>query len=198
MKISFLKSKIRSLRKYDLFKAIIDILLPDLMELGDYDPNMKYRKGDKVYYYNKMTNKSYILEAKENIQPSSTINLDQWSIVTGNSLPNSNLIKKLQINNNNNLMYEGSVLNNVHVSIEEPSMNERDLWFSLTKQDIGDDGEDNPELPDPDAPQARENEVIIKNMIVQDDQPVDNNYLWGDLEEEEETLPEEEYTETPN
>ena len=198
MKISFLKSKIRSLRKYDLFKAIIDILLPDLMELGDYDPNMKYRKGDKVYYYNKMTNKSYILEAKENIQPSSTINLDQWSIVTGNSLPNSNLIKKLQINNNNNLMYEGSVLNNVHVSIEEPSMNERDLWFSMTKQDIGDDGEDNPELPDPDAPQARENEVIIKNMIVQDDQPVDNNYLWGDLEEEEETLPEEEYTETPN
>lgn len=170
MRISFLKSKIRSLRKYDLVKAIIDILLPDLVGLGDFDPDMLYRKGDRVYYYDDNVGRSKILEATEDIQPGE-LDLSKWTVVGGASLPNAEVLKKIEIDSNNNLKYEGAVLNNVHVSKDEPQMNEKDIWFELGTSDGG-------EVP------SRQTEVIIKNMVVQDNQPTDNNYLWGDIEEE--------------
>lgn len=174
MRASFLKSKIRSLRKFDLVKAIIDILLPDLVGIGDYNPNMFYRKGDRVYYYDEKVQRSKILEAKEDIPTGSAIDLNNWSVVGGASLPNSEILKKIEISTNNNLMYEGTVLNNVHVSKGEPVMNEHDLWFSLDASEDTDGG-----LP-PVA--TKQSEVIIKNMVVQDDQPTDNSYLWGDID----------------
>ena len=170
MKISFLKSKIRALRKYDLLKALIDILLPDIHDIGDYNPNMSYKKGDKVYYYDKSSDTSRIIEATEDITPTGNFNMDQWSVVSGgNGLPNANLIKKIKLNDNNNLMYEDSVLNNVHVSAEEPKMNEGDLWFGITESDIT-------------LPTTRETEVIIKNMVVQETEPANKNDLWGHTE----------------
>lgn len=181
MKISFLKSKIRSLRKYDLFKAIIDILLPDFQNIGDYNPNLSYRKGDRVYYYNDSDNTSKIIEALVDITPTGKINLHQWSTVSGNSLPNSNLLKKLSANDNNSLMYEGTTLNNVHVSVEEPKMNEKDIWFGLTKRvSVDDDNGDSDE--EEEVPSTREGVLIIKNMVVQDEQPTDNTNIWGDIE----------------
>lgn len=170
MRASFLKSKIRSLRKYDLIKAVIDILLPDFVGLGDYDPRMVYRKGDKVYYYDENEGRSKILEAMSDITPGSGIDLSKWTVVGGSSLPNSELLKKFELNTNNNLMYEGVILNNVHVSRDEPQMNEMDIWFGIGTS------------TDDEGPSACENEVVIKNMVVQDNQPVDNNYLWGDIE----------------
>lgn len=171
MKVSFLKSKIRALRKYDLLKALIDILLPEIHDIGDYNPNMSYKKGDKVYYYDKYNDKSYIIEATEDITATGSLNLNQWSVVSGgNSLPNANLVKKLTINTNNNLMYEDSILNNVHVSAEQPKMNERDLWFSITQTDNS-------------TPSTGETGVIIKNMVVQDTEPTNKDDLWGDTDE---------------
>lgn len=172
MKASFLKSKIRSLRKFDLMKAIIDILLPDLASLGDYNPNMFYRKGDRVYYYDEKLQRSTIIEARVDIDAGQPLDLDKWSHVSGNSLSNIEILKKLEISNNNNLMYNGSILNNVHVSEELPNMNELDIWFSLNNNDI--------EI-DPPEMETRNSEVIIKNMVVQDDKPDDNSYLWGDI-----------------
>lgn len=170
MKISFLKSKIRALKKYDLIKALIDILLPEIRDIGDYNPKMSYKKGDKVYYYDKFNDKSHIIEATEDITPTDNINLNQWSVVSGgNGLPNANLIKKIKLNTNNNLMYEDSVLNNVHVSTEEPKMNEGDLWFTMSQSDAV-------------IPPTRETEVIIKNMVVQDTEPANKNDLWGHTE----------------
>ena len=183
MKISFLKSKIRSLRKYDLFKAIIDILLPDFQNIGDYNPNLSYRKGDRVYYYNEIDNSSRIIEALVDITSTGQIDLSEWSVVSGNSLPNSNLLKKFEINDNNNLMYEGAILNNVHVSVEEPIMNEKDIWFGLTKR-VGDDDSGHDDVTRP-----TEGSLIIKNMVVQLDQPTDKADLWGGLEPEGEESP---------
>lgn len=174
MRASFLKSKVRSLRKFDLIKAVIDILLPDLVGLGDYNPEMFYRKGDRVYYYDEVLQRSKIIEAKVDITTGQEINLDNWSVVGGASLSNSEILKKLEVNANNNLMYEGAILNNVHVSRDEPKMNERDIWFGLSTSD-GDGGTNPP-------PTGRENELVIKNMVVQDDRPSDDNYLWGDIE----------------
>lgn len=171
MRASFLKSKIRSLRKFDLIKAIVDILLPDLVGLGDHNPDMFYRKGDRVYYYDETIQRSKILEAKEDIPAGQAMNLANWSVVGGASLPNAEILKKIELNSNNNLMYEGAVLNNVHVSKEQPQMNEHDIWFSLDSSDGG-----GGIVP----PQSRESELIIKNMVVQDGQPSDNAYLWGD------------------
>ena len=191
MKISFLKSKIRSLRKYDLFKAVIDILLPDLANIGDYNPLMNYRKGDRVYYYDQINDASRIIEAVEDITASGgDIDPSQWSVVSGNSLPNANLLKNLEINDNNNLMYKNTILNNVHVSVDEPDMNEKDLWFGLTKHVENDNGGNN--NGGGQTPSLDENTLIIKNMVVQDDQPTDNTYLWGDIEEEEEENPDSE------
>lgn len=181
MKISFLKSKIRSLRKYDLFKAIIDILLPDFNDIGDYNPNIPYRKGDRVYYYNDSDGTSKIIEALVDITPTGAIDLSQWSVVSGNSLPNANTLKKFSQNDNNNLMYEGAILNNVHVSVEEPVMNEKDMWFCLTKRVIEDDNTGDGD-GDIEEPSTREGVLIIKNMVVQDEQPTDNTNLWGDIE----------------
>ena len=182
MKISFLKSKIRSLRRYDLFKAIIDILLPDFQDIGDYNPNLSYRKGDRVYYFNTIDNTSRIIEALVDITPTGQIDLSQWSVVSGNSLPNSNLLKKFQVNENNNLMYEGATLNNVHVSVEEPIMNERDMWFGLTKRVGGDDDNGDTDDGEEETPTTKEGTLVIKNMVVQDEQPSDNTSLWGDIE----------------
>ena len=185
VKISFLKSKIRSLRKYDLFKAVIDILLPDLANIGDYNPLMNYRKGDRVYYYDQSNDVSRIIEATEDIiATGDDIDPSQWSVVSGNSLPNANLLKNLEINDNNNLMYKNTILNNVHVSVDEPDMNEKDLWFGLTKRVDSDNGGN--------SPSPKENTLVIKNMVVQDDQPADNTYLWGDIEEDEEENPDSE------
>ena len=185
VKISFLKSKIRSLRKYDLFKAVIDILLPDLANIGDYNPLMNYRKGDRVYYYDQSNDVSRIIEATEDIiATGDDIDPSQWSVVSGNSLPNANLLKNLEIYDNNNLMYKNTILNNVHVSVDEPDMNEKDLWFGLTKRVDSDNGGN--------SPSPKENTLVIKNMVVQDDQPADNTYLWGDIEEDEEENPDSE------
>lgn len=171
MKASFLKSKIRSLRKFDLIKVIIDILLPDLAGIGDYNPNMFYRKGDKVYYYDEKSQRSKILEATEDISAGEPLSLAKWSIVGGTGLPNVEILKKLELNTNNNLTYNGSILNNVHVSKEQPVMNELDIWFSL----------DVSESDGGDSPVQRNSEVVIKNMVVQDSEPEDNVYLWGDI-----------------
>lgn len=187
MKISFLKLKIRSLRKYDLFKAVIDILLPDLANIGDYNPLMNYRKGDRVYYYDQVNDTSRIIEALEDIiATGGDIDPSKWSVVSGNSLPNANLLKNLEINDNNNLMYKNTILNNVHVSADEPEMNEKDLWFGLTKRVNDDNDNGGDDGGGGQTPSPRENTLVIKNMVVQDDQPADNTYLWGDIEEDEE------------
>lgn len=171
MKASFLKSKVTSLRKYDLVKAVIDILLPDLVGISDYNKAMLYRKGDKVYYYDEKMGRSMIIEAKKDIPANQPFNLNDWSAVGGSNLHNSEILKKLEVNSNNNLMYDGAVLNNVHVSKEEPTMNELDLWFGL--EDTG----------EPVPPACRdENELVVQNMVVQDDQPEEDTYLWGDLD----------------
>ena len=187
MKISFLKSKIRSLRKYDLFKAVIDILLPDLANIGDFNPLMNYRKGDRVYYYDQSNDVSRIIEATEDIiATGGDIDPSQWSVVSGNSLPNANLLKNLEINDNNNLMYKNTILNNVHVSADEPEMNEKDLWFGLTKRVDDDNDNDVEDGGNGESPSLGDNTLVIKNMVVQDDQPADNTYLWGDIEEDKE------------
>lgn len=174
MKASFLKTKIKSLRRYDLMKTIIDILLPDIDDIGDYDSKMFYRKGDKVYYYNKLTGVSKIIEATIDSGPSVEPLSSNWSTVGGSSLSNSEILKKIERNKNNNLMYEGTCLNNVHVSENEPSMNENDLWFKIGNVDNTDN---------PSPPSYIEPEVLIKNMTIQDGQPTNNDYLWGDIEE---------------
>lgn len=171
MKVSFLRSKIASLRKYDVIKAIIDILLPDLVGISDYNRAMLYRKGDRVFYFDEKYERSMILEAKADIPANQDFDINNWTTVDGTGFGNSEILKKFEVNSNNNLMYDGAVLNNVHVSKEEPTMNELDLWFGL-----GDEFE-------PIPPACRdENELIVNNLVVQDDQPEEDTYLWGDLD----------------
>lgn len=167
MKISFLKSKIRSLRKYDLMKGLIDILLPDFKNIGDYNPMVTYRKGDRVFYYDEKKDTSCILEASKDINPTGILDYSEWNLISVGSLRNTNILRELKEDKQSRLVYKGTYLNNVFMGEEQPEMKEADLWFSLS--DV------------PDGTFVEKNDdVMIANMVVQDDRPIDLNDLWGD------------------
>lgn len=168
MKVSFLKSKIRSLRKYDLMKSLVDILLPDFKNIGDYNPMIPYRKGDRVFYYNKQKETSCILEASKDIEPTGIIDYNEWNLISVGSLRNTNILREIKEDEHSRLIYKNTFLNNVFLSEEQPDMKESDLWFSLSDH------------IEEEEPLQNTDNVLIANMVVQDDTPIDLNDLWGD------------------
>lgn len=140
MKVSFLRNKINKLKNTDLLKNVIDILLPDISNIGDYNPLMMYRKGEKVFYYDKSQNKSYILKATQYIppNPSGEMNFDQWKVINNNA----EAMENLEVGSDGgSIKYEGATLNNVWVQPEKPEkMKDRDLWFSVDEEEVEENG----------------------------------------------------------
>lgn len=172
MKLSYFKSKLSQLKSLDLVKFITDLTLPDIELIGDYNPSMSYKKGERVYYYDIVENKHKVLEAFVDVEPGEFIAKD-WEVIQGtHNHNNKDIIDGIGVNEAGRLTYDNKIVgSSVICSIEKPEMINGDLWFSIGNVDI---------TPEPEPPHGFCDKIVFKNLKMQDDEPESKEDIWGD------------------